>query len=419
MTIKITKILTRLCRRRGRSPTAIHDPTSTNQDAIGIKLPQELIDIIIDHLQDDKRALATCSLVSRTWTPRTRHYLFTNFTLDGKKLKTFPKLGSAVMPFIRHFCVVDLFTTRDWNKILPLLVGFHRVSSLSFSTVSIPWRSLKSKPRLSLLHTFCDVVCLKLNFIRTKRFAELASIICAFPHLQTLVVRHLTCAVPPRNHSPLPSSHVSLSKNLRHLEILGFQAELLLQWFLSFETPPALRTVYLHELDDNADKRSITRRFLQAMGPTLESLCCNSYLHEGTLLRQHSIRPYYTISSAEFQHLVRLHNTSRLRTLHIVLRANNGQLDTSFVSFVHVLSQMASVDLDELAIYHTEHTRVAWEEWAFLDDVLSQPQFSKLKRINIYFLRLHPQSLYAVYLPRCLCRGLVHIQFVDSTPTYL
>jgi hypothetical protein len=273
-----------VCRRRDPSPVVIKGPTSTDQHAIIAKLPQELIDAIIDHLHDDKEALASCSLVCRTWTPRTRHYLFTNFTLNGKKLKTFPRSGSAVMPFIRHFSVVDLSTAREWNKFLPLLVGFDRARSLSFSNIGIPWQAMKSKSRSSLLRTFSAVVCLKLNFIRTKRFSEVASIICAFPCLQTLVVRHLTCSVPSRNQSSLPTSNHALSSSLRHLEILSFQAELLLEWFLSFETPPALHTVYLHELDDRADKRSITRRFLQAVGPTLESLCCNSYLHEGTLL---------------------------------------------------------------------------------------------------------------------------------------
>jgi hypothetical protein len=109
-----------------------------------------------------------------------------------------------------------------------------------------------------------------------------------------------------------------------------------------------------------------------------------------------------------------------LKQLHIVLRANNGQFDTNVLSFVQSLSRVPSVDMDQVAIYHTEHARVAWEEWIIMDNVFSLPQFANLKRLNIHFLTGNPQNIiYTTYLPRCLLRGLLHIQLVDSLPTYI
>ena len=103
-----------------------------------------------------------------------------------------------------------------------------------------------------------------------------------------------------------------------------------------------------------------------------------------------------------------------------MLRANDGQFDTNVLSFVQSLSRLASVDVDQVAIYHTEHARVLWEEWIIMDNILSLPQFANLKRLNICFLTINSQSiLYATYLPRSLQRGLVHIQLVNSLPTYI
>ncbi|KAF9555927.1 hypothetical protein CPC08DRAFT_642177, partial [Agrocybe pediades] len=39
-------------------------------------LPQELVDLIVDQLRDNPSVLATCSLISWAWVPRSRHHLF-------------------------------------------------------------------------------------------------------------------------------------------------------------------------------------------------------------------------------------------------------------------------------------------------------------------------------------------------------
>ncbi|KAJ7050027.1 hypothetical protein C8F01DRAFT_966608, partial [Mycena amicta] len=38
----------------------------------------ELIDLVIDQLRDDKPSLSSCSLVSRQWVPRSRFYHFSS-----------------------------------------------------------------------------------------------------------------------------------------------------------------------------------------------------------------------------------------------------------------------------------------------------------------------------------------------------
>ena len=47
------------------------------------RFPSELLDSIVDHLHDTRRALERCCLVSRSWVPRTRKHLFANVTFHA------------------------------------------------------------------------------------------------------------------------------------------------------------------------------------------------------------------------------------------------------------------------------------------------------------------------------------------------
>lgn len=48
-------------------------------------LPAELVDIVIDHLFDDKPSLRACALVSSTWLPTSRYHLFRSITVFIKQ----------------------------------------------------------------------------------------------------------------------------------------------------------------------------------------------------------------------------------------------------------------------------------------------------------------------------------------------
>ncbi|OCH95643.1 hypothetical protein OBBRIDRAFT_720246, partial [Obba rivulosa] len=46
------------------------------------RLPPELLDQIVGHLHDDRRALSNCSIASRALLPRARHHLFSHIRLN-------------------------------------------------------------------------------------------------------------------------------------------------------------------------------------------------------------------------------------------------------------------------------------------------------------------------------------------------
>ncbi|KAI0075864.1 hypothetical protein K474DRAFT_1599105, partial [Panus rudis PR-1116 ss-1] len=47
------------------------------------RFSQELVDICIDYLHDDQRALRTCSLVCRSWLASARHHLLESVVIKG------------------------------------------------------------------------------------------------------------------------------------------------------------------------------------------------------------------------------------------------------------------------------------------------------------------------------------------------
>ncbi|KAI0689571.1 hypothetical protein BC835DRAFT_251003 [Cytidiella melzeri] len=69
------------------------------------KVPVEIVEHIIDYLQGNNRALATCKLVHRSWLPRARIHLHRTMIIeqggpDPFKLKFFPQVARHVRKLV-------------------------------------------------------------------------------------------------------------------------------------------------------------------------------------------------------------------------------------------------------------------------------------------------------------------------------
>lgn len=100
-------------------------------------LPQEIVDHIIDHLQDEPRTLSACCLVSKAWIQRTRKYLFAKVKFH---------------PFRRHI--------KQWRRTFldPANSPAHNTRILS-----IPQPHLIAAVHIDTLLTFCGVIRLDVN----------------------------------------------------------------------------------------------------------------------------------------------------------------------------------------------------------------------------------------------------------------
>jgi hypothetical protein len=97
--------------------------------------PQELVEMIIDYLHDDKRALGTCGLVCRFWLPSSRFHLFSNIFLNpwnmDKALAVLCTPDSFIPPYVRCVGIVGGEDMKQIFKSLQQLPPLSAVKSLS------------------------------------------------------------------------------------------------------------------------------------------------------------------------------------------------------------------------------------------------------------------------------------------------
>jgi hypothetical protein len=242
------------------------------------QLPQEMTEAIIDHLHDDKPSLKACSLVCTAWTHPTRLHLFSRLTLKWP-------LQSAVFPFVRHLCIRLnerlSYGAPTWDKLIPLLVGFHRIVSLN---LPVFWESLDvmNPETWSLLgKNFSGVVSLSLVTVHFSytNVSSLARIICAFPCLRELSIRVDINSTFPELSSAATTFRLSPDLDTLELEIENVAA--VLEWLLSLPVRPTLRTVRLYNLQD-ADL-AIFQKFIRVFGNDLESLSLSTLTEDCAL----------------------------------------------------------------------------------------------------------------------------------------
>ena len=109
--------------------------TETNMSG---SLPPEILDLIIDHLQDERNALEACCLVAKSWVYRCRKHLFARVQLDSlpptiyQWMKAFPNPSNSPAHHTRDLFLSapDLFTIASaW------ILHFNNIEKLQVRTV--------------------------------------------------------------------------------------------------------------------------------------------------------------------------------------------------------------------------------------------------------------------------------------------
>ncbi|KZT03525.1 uncharacterized protein LAESUDRAFT_335360 [Laetiporus sulphureus 93-53] len=156
------------------------------------RLPLELHDCILDCLVDDRRALATCSLVCRAWLPTARSHLFHAVTLSGSAQGSrFQELVQQ-SPYIGRY-VRKLALVKPWNECgrpshleLPqILTHLDSVEDLSVER----WSDAGLCEALK--EHYANTVTMRLTSVEYKE-RDMQTIICACPKLQALYLSGVT-----------------------------------------------------------------------------------------------------------------------------------------------------------------------------------------------------------------------------------
>jgi len=160
-----------------------------------MRLPQELIDGIIDRLSDDRQMLKTCSLVATTWLPRSRLHLFNKISLNNERAG---RWCSAIRPgpdgvarLVRTFTLQQAPThlwlgTKYLDAISDHFSSFRHVENLS-----VTWLDLSDFKPGSLARHFAhfgsSLRSLHLSYV-SANYSTLITFLQLFPCLGELFI---------------------------------------------------------------------------------------------------------------------------------------------------------------------------------------------------------------------------------------
>ncbi|KAK0466286.1 uncharacterized protein EV420DRAFT_820352 [Desarmillaria tabescens] len=179
------------------------------------RVPQEILDAVVDLLKDDKPALKALSLISRCFTPRTRVHLFYSITPGEAQwnegmldlLRSSPSLIVHIrrLRFL-YLCSYDSALI----AIIELLVNpIHLV---------ISWRKWGDLPEqfLQALHSraYASIV---LSDSKFTSFSELASLLANSTHLERLAVYKYEPCFRDTDPSSCTHQHPSPGPPVDHL----------------------------------------------------------------------------------------------------------------------------------------------------------------------------------------------------------
>ncbi|KAF9787807.1 hypothetical protein BJ322DRAFT_580826 [Thelephora terrestris] len=213
--------------------------------------PQEIIDDIIDHFRNDPipENLQICSLVAKSWVPRSRRSLFRDVSFPGKNrferwCKTIPPGSDGIASYTRVLRFSDplgkLMDPTLLEKHLPHFTSFRSLQSLVFFLVD-----LSAFDRVSITNCFRHF-----ESVQSLIFYNVASPITnillltyLFPNLKRLDIEDLK---PPRNMVVMDVPMEAEPYMVRTLETaptlrgsfrmanIPVGASQLLSWFLKF-----------------------------------------------------------------------------------------------------------------------------------------------------------------------------------------
>ncbi|KIK66711.1 hypothetical protein GYMLUDRAFT_911160 [Collybiopsis luxurians FD-317 M1] len=214
-------------------------------------IPQELADVIIGFLYDDKAALFCCSLVCRAWMPTTRYHLFRCLQLKQAITHHRPTAqnGASFLDLVLspHNTIVPYINTLSLNAQQPWFEDILRAISgaplinLSMKTHTRPWE--KPSSLMWLADAFPNLIELAVSpyFFLDGEMLRLPT------YFQTLRSLSLTPSPNAERESVLVPTEIAFS-NLDRLDSLCLSTDATLDWFGSLVPigwSPRLRTLHI------------------------------------------------------------------------------------------------------------------------------------------------------------------------------
>jgi hypothetical protein len=291
-------------------------PFTTMSTITDITFPSELAEKVIDQIYWDekailyvddweqysasclyhRRSLCACSLVSKSWLPRSRYRLFESVNLDrGLTKKTLEFLAllesplSTIAPYVRHLTLEEErgrneYEARWLNAALPRLTVLSAIESLTVDGAR--FEVLGTEDTTGFFASFSSLKELHLSYCTFRSSMQVIGVLSANPDLEDVSLNVLNIQVK-QNSDELPQEeeggHIGATISdtdplcfppPSHLKALGIgsvdgKAEIL-KWLMSGTSMPPVELLQMNIVKEE-DSRSVTD-FLRALGPSLKDL---------------------------------------------------------------------------------------------------------------------------------------------------
>ncbi|KAJ7318091.1 hypothetical protein DFH08DRAFT_399940 [Mycena albidolilacea] len=218
-------------------------------------LPQELVDVIVDHLAGDSSSLKACSLASCAWVPRTRLYLFEICSLTSATVFSFSVIlrspHCTFLPHIRSIHVSgDVPNSTPYNSFdePAFLVDLHRLTGVRMLEVELIFKRTHGEvaklAHTNILSAFPHLTRLSLTNVPMPTVVQLVDTIALFLSLEELHLA-LVCPLPAFTKSMV----VKLPPRALHsLTLCRYSVGPILAWLHAAEHLPKIRSLKLPSL---------------------------------------------------------------------------------------------------------------------------------------------------------------------------
>ena len=257
--------------------------------------PPELLDLIVDHLDDELATLQACCIVSKSWISRTRKHLFAHIRF-GPPMRSvelwkqaFPDPSGSLAPYTRTFSFLELYPTTLVNPdIVGWIHSFDRVENLILGFI-------RHSRGVSLvqLHGFSPAIRSVSLAYSTVPFSRIFDFISSFPLLENLALIMISPHTSDTGKWISPSTSPKFTGSLR---ITG-AAPSIIRWLCGL--PGGLRFREINSSCYDEDKTSMTD-LVSRRSKASESLTIASY-HFGM----------FVVASATIRHLTAVDERKR------------------------------------------------------------------------------------------------------------
>ncbi|KAG5734674.1 hypothetical protein E4T56_gene18686 [Termitomyces sp. T112] len=193
-------------------------------------IPSELVDLIIDQLADDRVALNTCSLISRSWVARSRYHLFSDVLLTTKNCDDI----FGILPPPVFLTAARRLMLTELNNLPTGVEHFSSIESLYLTQSKAGLDMVTGMPVL-----FASITTFELNQVVFEDFANIVQLVCSLPCLETFTL----FMSPWTQELNTPASHLRLPERLHTLNFVSLRLHVFLEWFNKLETLPPISTM--------------------------------------------------------------------------------------------------------------------------------------------------------------------------------